>query len=110
MLDFFATFPYYLVRYQEIKGTEALRMLRFFRLFQLLRLQKYDIYLTTMVNVLLGSLKAIHIYVLTLLFLAAVFGSIIFWFEKGEFTEITKCCFIIICITLQLYKGIFMCI
>ena len=62
----------------------SLRLLRFFRVFQLLRLKKYDIYLTTMCRVLLGSMKAIHIYLMTLLFLAAVFGSVIYWFEKGE--------------------------
>jgi hypothetical protein len=36
-----------------------------------------------MSRVLVGSMKAVHIYLLTLTFLAAVFASIIFWFEKG---------------------------
>jgi hypothetical protein len=84
MLDFLATFPYYLIRFHELEGMGSLRLLRFFRVFQLLRLKKYDIYLTTMFRVLVGSIQAIHIYLLTLLFLAAVFGSVIYWFERGE--------------------------
>ena len=90
VLDFLATFPYYLIRYHQIEGMGALRLLRFFRLFQLLRLKKYDLYLTTMFRVLIGSFQALHIYVLTLLFLAAVFGSVIFWFEKGEWEYTTE--------------------
>lgn len=65
----------------------ALRLLRFFRIFQLVRLKQYDIYLTTMFRVMVGSIQAIHIYLMTLLFLAAVFGSVIFWFEKGEMNQ-----------------------
>jgi len=84
IFDFCATFPYYLIRYHQIEGIVSLRLLRFFRVFQLLRLKKYDIYLTTMVRVLMNSMQALHIYLLTLLFLAAVFGSVIYWFEKGE--------------------------
>ena len=94
-LDFLATFPYYLVRYHEIKGYDALRLLRFFRVFQLWRLQQYDIYLTTMGRVLLGSFKTIPFFIMTLLFLAAVFGTLIYWFEKGEYTKIIECCFVI---------------
>ncbi len=84
VLDFLATFPYYLIRYHKIEGMVALRLLRFFRVFQLLRLKKYDMYLTTMFRVLVGSVQTMHIYLLTLLFLAAVFASVIYWFEKGE--------------------------
>lgn len=43
-----------------------------------------------MIRVLVGSVQAIHIYLLTLLFLAAVFGSVIYWFEKGEWKYTTE--------------------
>ena len=41
-------------------------------------------YLTSMFKVLVGSVRAIHIYLVTLLFLAAMFSSVIYWLEKGE--------------------------
>ena len=84
ILDFLATFPYYLIRYHKIDGVVSLRLLRFFRVFQLLKLQKYDMYLTAMMRIFTASVQAIHIYLLTLLFLAAVFASIIYWFERGK--------------------------
>jgi len=67
--------------------------------FQLIRLQKYDMYLTSMFKVLVGSVRAIHIYLVTLLFLAAMFSSVIYWLEKGEIDMIVdpglKLCLII---------------
>jgi len=84
ILDFLATFPFYLLRYTNLGGMISLRLLRFFRVFQILRLGSHDPTFTTFMIVMVDALQAFGILLICLMFGAAVFGSWMYWLEKGE--------------------------
>ena len=84
IIDFLAIFPYYLERFGDFKGLLALRLLRLFRVFHLLRLGKYNVTFKTLSNVMTKSFLGLNILFVVLFFGAAFFGSMIYWFEKGE--------------------------
>ena len=83
VLDFWATFPYYMEFLGNSNGLMSLRLLRLFRVFQLVRLGTYNTTLTTLLRVLQKATMHLKLLLLILLFAAALFGSIIFWLEKG---------------------------
>lgn len=88
-MDFFAIFPYYLERYDEINGLLSLRLLRMFRVFQLLRLGQYNVTFMSLTNVLFESMASLNILIIVLVFGAAFFGSIIYFMEKGDWKYTT---------------------
>ena len=92
IIDALATFPYYIERYERINGLISLRLLRLFRIFQIVRLGQYNANFKCFGNVLKESLPTINLLLMVLLFGAAIFGSTIYWFEKGEweYTETTN--------------------
>eukprot|EP00934_Nitzschia_sp_Nitz4_P002497 Nitzschia sp. Nitz4//scaffold302_size22357//17178//18852//NITZ4_008561-RA/size22357-processed-gene-0.13-mRNA-1//-1//CDS//3329547038//2487//frame0 len=81
LVDALATFPYYLESLPN--GFVSLRLIRMFRIFQLIRLGQYNEMFMTLSNVLAKSLNYLKLMVLILAFGAALFGSILFWVEKG---------------------------
>ena len=81
LFDALATFPYYL---ESMPNTFiSLRLLRLFRIFQLVRLGQYNVMFRTLTNVMVKSLNHLRLLVLILVFGGAVFGSMIYWLEKG---------------------------
>ena len=84
ILDFWATFPYYMEFTNfDTNGLMSLRLLRLFRVFQLVRLGSYNVTFTSLIAVLQSSLLHLKILFLILAFGAALFGSLLFWLEKG---------------------------
>lgn len=85
ILDFWATFPYYM-EFTNINtnGLMSLRLLRLFRVFQLVRLGSYNVTFTSLMKVLQAAMEHLKILLMMLTFGAALFGSVIFWLEKGE--------------------------
>jgi Ion transport protein len=86
VLDAFATFPYYLERFNASKGLLSLRLLRLFRVFRLVRLGQYNDTFNVFVNVMAKSMIHLKLLLMLLIFGAAFFGSMIFWLEKGDWT------------------------
>ena len=84
ILDFWATFPYYMEFLGNSNGLMSLRLLRLFRVFQLVRLGTYNATLTTLLTVLQQATLHLKLLVLILLFGAALFGSVIYWLERGD--------------------------
>jgi hypothetical protein len=84
LLDALATFPYYL---EFAPNTFiSLRLLRLFRIFQLVRLGQYNAMFRSLTNVMAKSLNYLRLLVLLLGFGGALFGSMIYWLEKGTWT------------------------
>lgn len=83
VLDFLATFPYYMESL-DTNGLMSLRLLRLFRVFQLLRLGQYHTTFNSLINVLNESLIYLKLLGLVLLFGASFFGSMLYWLEKGD--------------------------
>eukprot|EP00522_Entomoneis_paludosa_P007415 CAMPEP_0172454750 /NCGR_PEP_ID=MMETSP1065-20121228/11645_1 /TAXON_ID=265537 /ORGANISM="Amphiprora paludosa, Strain CCMP125" /LENGTH=620 /DNA_ID=CAMNT_0013207131 /DNA_START=25 /DNA_END=1890 /DNA_ORIENTATION=- len=87
VLDFWATFPYYMEFFGShfnTKGFMSFRLLRLFRVFQLVRMGSYSVTFTSLMTVLSAAVEHLKILGLLLLFGGALFGSLIFWLEKGE--------------------------
>jgi hypothetical protein len=82
MLDFLAIFPYYLESV-DIHTLVSLRLLRLFRIFSLVRLGKYNSMMMTLTNVLTKSIEYLKLLILILTFGGALFGSIVYWMERG---------------------------
>jgi hypothetical protein len=64
----------------------SLRLLRLFRIFQLVRLGQYNAMFRTLTNVLVKSLNYLRLLILILAFGGALFGSMIYWLEKGTWS------------------------
>ena len=84
ILDALAVFPYYLERFKAPDGIFSIRLLRIFRVFQLIRLGQYNVTFCTLVNVLFGAIGSLNMLTFALIFSAAIFGTIIYWLERGE--------------------------
>lgn len=82
MLDFLAIFPYYLA-FVDIHALVSLRLLRLFRIFSLVRLGQYNSMMMTLTNVLTKSIQYLKLLILILTFGGALFGSIVYWMERG---------------------------
>jgi hypothetical protein len=82
LLDFLAIFPYYLESV-DIHTLVSLRLLRLFRIFSLVRLGQYNSMMMTLTNVLTKSIEYLKLLILILTFGGALFGSIVYWLERG---------------------------
>lgn len=90
LMDALATFPFYL---ESLPNTfVSLRLLRLFRIFQLIRLGKYNVLFLSLTNVMTKSLNYLRLLVLILAFGSVLFGSLIYWMEKGtwQYYEVTQ--------------------
>eukprot|EP00980_Cylindrotheca_fusiformis_P002175 scaffold497_cov97-Cylindrotheca_fusiformis.AAC.6 len=83
VLDFLAIFPYYLES-TDIHTLVSLRLLRLFRIFSLLRLGQYNSMMITLTNVMSKSMEYLKLLILILSFGGALFGSIVYWMERGK--------------------------
>lgn len=84
VMDALAIFPFYLEGIQNTNGLMSLRLLRLLRVFQLLRLGQYNATFWSLKNVLIQSIMYLRLLALVLVFGAALFGSMIYWLEKGS--------------------------
>jgi hypothetical protein len=84
ILDALAIFPYYLEKIENTNGLMSLRLLRLFRVFQLLRLGQYNTTFLSLTNVLWQCLTYLKLLMVVLTFAAAMFGSLMYWLEKGS--------------------------
>lgn len=84
VLDALAIFPFYLENMDNTNGLMSLRLLRLFRVFQLLRLGQYNTTFVSLTNVLGQSLIYLKLLMVVLIFGAALFGSMMYWLEKGN--------------------------
>ena len=82
LVDALAIFPYFLEQFPN--GVVSLRIFRLFRTFQLVRLGQYSDMFLSLSNVLQRSVRYLQLLTLVLAFGAAVFGSTLYWLEKGE--------------------------
>ncbi|CAJ1949378.1 unnamed protein product [Cylindrotheca closterium] len=83
MLDFWACFPYYLESI-NIQSLVSLRLLRLLRVFMLLRLGMYNSMMKTLTNVLTKAVEYLKLLVLFLIFGGVLFGSVVYWVERGH--------------------------
>lgn len=84
VLDALAIFPYYLETLDNTNGLMSLRLLRLFRVFQLLRLGQYNTTFMSLTRVLGQAMLYLKLLILVLIFGAALFGSMMYWLEKGS--------------------------
>jgi hypothetical protein len=82
LVDALAIFPYYLEFLPN--SFVSLRLLRLFRIFQLVRLGQYNEMFLTLTNVLQKSVQYLRLLILILAFGAAIFGSMMYWLERGD--------------------------
>ena len=81
LMDALAIFPYFLENIPHI--FVSLRLLKSFRIFQLIRLGQYNELFLSLTNVMAKSLNYLRLLVLILAFGSALFGSLIYWVERG---------------------------
>jgi len=81
LMDALAIFPYYLESIPHI--FVSLRLLKSFRIFQLIRLGQYNELFLSLTNVIVISLNYLRLLILILAFGSAIFGSLIYWVERG---------------------------
>ena len=81
LVDALSIFPYYLENMP--KAFISIRLLRLFRIFQVVRLGQYNEMFRTLTNVMAKSLNYLRLLILILAFGGALFGSMIYWLEKG---------------------------
>jgi Ion transport protein len=84
IMDALAIFPYYVETTLEADTLMPLRLLRLFQLFQLIRLGQYSSTFRSLTSVLGQSSAYVNLLLAVLLFGAALFGSMMFWFERGS--------------------------
>jgi hypothetical protein len=84
ILDALAVFPYYIEMSVGTHDLMALRLLRLFRVLQLVRLGHYSSTFHALLHVLLKSTAYLQLMVGVLMFGAALFGSMVYWLEKGN--------------------------
>jgi len=84
LLDALAIFPFYLEALDNTNGLMSLRLLRLFRVFTLLRLGQYNTTFLSLTNVLMQSVPYLKLLVVVLIFGSALFGSLMYWLEKGK--------------------------
>jgi len=84
VLDALAIFPYYVEMDFGTNGLMSLRLLRLFRVFQLVRLGQYNDTFISLTTVLFQSTLYLKFFVGLLTFGATIFGSLLYWLEKGD--------------------------
>jgi len=84
IMDALAIFPFYLETLDNTNGLMSLRLLRLFRVFSLLRLGQYNTTFISLTNVLGQSLIYLKLLVVVMIFGAALFGSLMYWLERGN--------------------------
>ena len=82
LLDAIAIFPYFLEFLPN--SFLSLRLVRLFRIFQLVRLGQYNEMFVTLTNVLQKSVQYLRLLILILAFGGAIFGSLMYWLERGD--------------------------
>lgn len=82
IIDALATWPHFFTNLP--RGFLSLRLLRLFRVFSLVRLGKYNSMFISLTNVLNRSMQYLKLMMLVLAFGAALFGSMMYWLEKGH--------------------------
>jgi Ion transport protein len=81
LMDALAILPFYL---EGLPNTfVSLRLLKSFQMFQLIRLGHYNTLFISLTNVMAKSLNYLRLLVLILAFGSALFGSLIYWVERG---------------------------
>jgi voltage-gated potassium channel len=83
VLDALAIFPFYLESIDSVNGLMSLRLLRLFRVFQLVRLGQYNTTFMSLTNVMYQAGLYLRLLMIVLVFGAALFGSLMYWLEKG---------------------------
>eukprot|EP00536_Pseudo-nitzschia_multiseries_P007587 jgi/Psemu1/296616/fgenesh1_pm.180_\ len=83
LIDALAIWPYFVEKLQ-IPGLISLRLLRLFRVFQLLRLGSYNSMFVSLTTVLSKSMEFLKLLLVIVFFGAAIFGSLMYWLEQGE--------------------------
>ncbi len=84
ILDFLATFPYFIEQYDVMHWNKSLTFLRLFRVFQMVRLGHHDATFCAIVNVLVGSFEKLMLLFVFIAFGGAICSFLIYWFERGE--------------------------
>jgi hypothetical protein len=83
VVDALAIFPFYLESIDSVNGLMSLRLLRLFRVFQLVRLGQYNTSFVSLTNVMYQAGLYLRLLMIVLLFGATLFGSLMYWLEKG---------------------------
>jgi Ion transport protein len=83
VLDALGIFPFYLESIDGANGLMSLRLLRLFRVFQLVRLGQYNTTFMSLTNVMYQASLYLRLLIIVLVFGAALFGSLMYWLEKG---------------------------
>ena len=91
IVDALAVLPYYLERMDRSNTFLSLRLLRFARVFRVLRLGQYNDTFSSLVNVLTSAASSLNLLLIVVVFGAVVFGSLMYWLEKGKwmYTDLT---------------------
>lgn len=84
ILDALSIFPYYMESFSNSNGLLSLRLLRLTRVFQIVRLGQYNGIFQSLTRVMKESMNYLKLLVVVLIFGAALCGSLVYWFEKGE--------------------------
>jgi hypothetical protein len=85
VLDALAIFPYYVeMTGYRTNGLVSLRLLRLLRVFQLVRLGQYNQTFQSLTTVLSQSVVYLELLIGIICFGAALFGSLLYWIEKGD--------------------------
>jgi len=83
LIDALAIWPHFMERL-HLPGLISLRLLKLFRVFQLLRLGSYNSMFVSLTTVLSKSLEFLKLLAVIVFFGAAIFGSLMYWLEQGE--------------------------
>lgn len=84
IFDALAIFPYYIETLTYSNSLFSLRLLRLFRVFQVVRLGQYSDSFLSLTTVLVKALPYLKLLLALLVFGATIFGSLLYWTEKGE--------------------------
>lgn len=84
IFDALAIFPYYIEALTYSNSLISLRLLRLFRVFQVVRLGQYSDSFLSLSTVLVKAVPYLKLLLALLVFGATIFGSLLYWTEKGE--------------------------
>jgi Ion transport protein len=82
LIDALAIWPHFFTSLP--KGFFSLRLIRVLRVFSLMRLGQYNDMFVSLTNVLVKSFEYLKLMVIVLIFGGALFGSLMYWVEKGQ--------------------------
>jgi len=90
ILDFLAILPFYLeliLNRAGLTGLRVVRIVRLTRVFRIFKLSRYSMGLKVMILSLKKSAQALYLLIFFLLIGVVMFGSVMYYVEKGELDE-----------------------